>query len=409
MVPINIRFIVFNQTKPIRSVMNFFKKKTLEKKSFYPTFITTLKNYSLNSVEPTFEEISTIGYQNNPIVYRCVSLIARSLSSVRLHLKEKSKQENILNHPVLSILQAPNPLQSYESFTEMVVSHLLLSGNAFIEYVGDQYSCGELYVLRPDRVRILCNEQGFPEKYEYRIGTTTHHVGIDRITGRSRIVHIKLFNPFDNHWGQSPLMAAMSLVQFRNQALEHNLSILKRGGTPSGILTLDSEYEMTEDQQAQLRIDLENLYAGKDNAGRIMILGNGLRWEKTGLSPNEMDFLKGQEETARGIAQLFGIPPMCIGLSGDERFSNYKEARVHLWEETLLPMLNFIVSSYQKLLNMMDQNLRLEYSKDEIDALSIKREALWERTNNARFLTINEKRRMLGFAPLPEGDVLEAA
>ncbi|ETZ04633.1 MULTISPECIES: phage portal protein [Holospora] len=387
--------------------MKFFKKKSLEKKTVSASFLTS--GYPCSILEQTFEEMATIGYQNNPIVYRCITLIARSIASVKIFLKQKTLENKILHHPILSLLNNPNPFQSYEAFTEMVVSHLLLSGNAFIEYVGDLQGYGELYVLRPDRVRIICNDQGVPENYEYRIGNTTHQVSIDRLTGRSCIVHVSLFNPFESHWGQSPLTAAMPLIQFRNQALEHNLSVLKRGGTPSGILTVDSQYEMTEDQKAQLRTDLENLYAGKDNAGRIMVLSNGLRWEKTGFSPQEMAFLEGQGEAARGIAQLFGIPPTCIGIPGDERFANYKEARVHMWEETLIPMVNLILSTYQKLLGILDQNVELTYSKDEIDALSVKREALWERTNNAEFLTINEKRKIMGFAPLPDGDVLAAA
>ncbi|ETZ06877.1 hypothetical protein P618_200948 [Holospora obtusa F1] len=387
--------------------MKIFKKKPAERKTISAAFLNT--GYSCSTLEQTFEEAATIGYQNNPIVYRCITLISRSIASVKLHLNSKSSEKKILHHPILSLLNNPNPFQSYETFTEMVVSHLLLSGNAFIEYVGNPQGYGELYVLRPDRVRIMYNEQGFPEHYEYRIGNTTHTVPIDRLTGRSSMVHISLFHPFESHWGQSPLTAAMSLVQFRNQALEHNLSILRRGGTPSGILTVDSQYEMTDDQKAQLRTDLENLYAGRDNAGRIMVLSNGLRWEKTGFSPQEMAFLEGQGEAARGIAQLFGIPPTCIGIPGDERFANYKEARVHMWEETLIPMTNLVISNYQKLLGIIDQNVELTYSKDEIDALSVKREALWERTNNAEFLTINEKRQIMGFAPLPDGDVLAAA
>ncbi|PPE03179.1 phage portal protein [Holospora curviuscula] len=389
--------------------MKFFKKKPLEKKAVSTPFLTTSSNYGYSGKEHTFEEMAALGYQNNPIVYRCITLIARSIASVQIHLKKKLSDTRITHHPIISLLNNPNPFQRYESFTEMVVSHLLLSGNAFIEYVGDASSCGELYILRPDHVRILYTNQGFPETYEYQIGNTTHHIPIDGLTGRSQIVHISLFNPFENHWGQSPLMAAMPLVQFRNEALDHNLSILKRGGNPSGVLTVDSQYEMTEEQRIQLRTDLENLYTGRDNAGRIMVLSNGLRWEKTGFSPQEMAFLEGQGEAARGIAQLFGIPPTCIGIPGDERFANYKEARVHMWEETLIPMVNLILSNYQKLLSILDKEVELSYSKDDIDALSIKREALWERTNNAAFLTINEKRRIMGFTPLPDGDVLVAA
>jgi phage portal protein BeeE len=44
---------------------------------------------------------------------------------------------------------------------------------------------------------------------------------------------------------------------------------------------------------------------------------------------------------------------------------------------------------------------------DRIDALAADRTALWDRLADAAFLTLNEKREAVGYAPVPGGDRLE--
>ena len=67
-------------------------------------------------------------------------------------------------------------------------------------------------------------------------------------------------------------------------------------------------------------------------------------WREMGLSPRDLDFISGKSLSAREIAQAYGVPPMLVGVPGDATFANYREARYHLWEDTILPLLNNLVS-----------------------------------------------------------------
>lgn len=355
--------------------------------------------------QDSYEEHAHNGYRRNSIVYRCVNLIAQCISSVKLCVQKDGQL--VKDHPILKLLSNPNTLQtSYCDFMQTLISHLLLSGNAFIQLVGE-----ELYILRPDRVKVLLGKDGFPAAYEYRVGTHCQRLTISDFSDVSSILHISLFNPLDAHWGQSPLTAASSLVSFRNQALEHNAAILENGGRPSGLLIVDTEQEMTAPQREQLREDLENLYAGRKNAGRMMVLEGKFRWETLGISPKDMDFLKGQEKSGREIAQVFGIPPVCIGIRSEhETFSSYKEARLHMWEDTLLPLLQYVLEHLnQWFFSLYGKEVHLTFNKDNIDALSVKRDELWDRVNKAEFLTINEKRSLLGLPHLSETQTSQLA
>ncbi len=50
--------------------------------------------------------------------------------------------------------------------------------------------------------------------------------------------------------------------------------------------------------------------------------------------------------------------------------------------------------------------VRVVIDTDKIDALAADRTAQWERISNAEFLTLNEKREAVGYAPIDGGDRL---
>ena len=98
---------------------------------------------------------------------------------------------------------------------------------------------------------------------------------------------------------------------------------------------------------------------------------------------------------------------MLAGVPGDATFANYREARFHLWEDTILPLLEFLVAEFNLWLTpYFGENLRLGYDADSIPALAPRREAAWSKIAQADFLTINEKRQAVGYGPLNGADRL---
>jgi HK97 family phage portal protein len=63
-----------------------------------------------------------------------------------------------------------------------------------------------------------------------------------------------------------------------------------------------------------------------------------MEWKDTGLSPKDMDFLESKNMAAREIALALGVPPQLLGIPGDNKFSNYSEARKSFWQETINPL-----------------------------------------------------------------------
>ncbi|MBM3467895.1 MAG: phage portal protein [Alphaproteobacteria bacterium] len=356
-----------------------------------------------------YDSLAAEGYQKNVIVYRCVNLIARGLSSVPWLLYRGSTE--IESHPLLTLLNSPSPRQAGSAFMESVVGYLLLSGNTYIESViNEEGSPIELHSLRPDRIKIIPSATGIPAGYEYNVSGQRKIYTCDPITGYSTLLHLKNFHPLNDWYGMSPIEAAAQSIDQHNAVAGHNLALLQNGGRPSGGLIVrptPHSRGMSEEQRDSLRSDLREIYSGQKNAGQIIILEGDCDWREMGLSPKDLDFIEGKNLSSREIAQAYGVPPMLVGVPGDATFANYKEARFHLWEDTILPLLEFLVAEFNLwLVPAFEENLCLSYNIDAIPALTSRREAVWSKITAADFLTINEKRHAVGYGPIVDGDVL---
>ena len=132
-----------------------------------------------------------------------------------------------------------------------------------------------------------------------------------------------------------------------------------------------------------------------------MLLEGGLDWKQMGFSPKDMDFMEARNGAARDIALALGVPPMLLGIPGDNTYSNYQEANRAFWRQTVLPIVNRLANSLQNWLGpVWSGDLRLGFDRDAVEALATDREALWTRVNQADFLTVNEKRTATGYGEI---------
>lgn len=354
--------------------MKWFQKK--KSQAFF------LENFSPQMTPWRYDALAEEGYHKNVIVYRCVNLIARAMAGIPWLLFDV-KDHPVERHILLDLL--------HTSFTETLAGHLLLSGNAFIEIAGI------LKLIRPDRIHIHHKNDIFV--YDHVFEGKTRRIPLHPKTGEPALIHIKLFHPLNDCYGMSPLEASSSAIDQHNAVGMHNLSLLQNGGRPSGAFFIKTSTPLTEEQRSRLKHDLQSGYEGTQNAGKLLMLEGDMEWKELGLSPKDLDFSEGKNLSAREIAQAFGVPPMLVGVPGDATFSNYKEARFHLWEDTILPLLELVVNTLNRQLTLL-YDVRLSYDTDAIPALWNRREALWKTLSSCSFLTTNEKREALGYGPL---------
>jgi len=340
------------------------------------------------------------GVEQNPVAYRCVRMIAEAAASVPLRLVQDG--ETLADHPIHAILQTPNPKQSGPGFLETVYGYLQTAGNSYIRAVTLDGQPRELYALRPDRMRIRADARGWISAYEYSTGERREVYPVDS-DDIAPILHLKLFHPLNDHYGLAPLSVAGRAIDVQNAATAWNKALLDNSARPSGALVYagpDGADHLTPEQFSRLKAELEDAYAGAANAGRPLLLEGGLDWRAMSLSPADMDFIEAKNNAAREIALAFGIPPMLLGIPGDNTYANYREANLAFWKQTVLPLVRKTAAALGSWLQPAFQPeagpFTLEPDSDAVAALSVERETRWRQIAQADFLEDDEKRKLLG-------------
>lgn len=331
-------------------------------------------------------------YLRNAIAQRAVRLVAESAASA-------AWVSTPAGHPALRLLANPNPGQPGAAFIEALASHLVLAGNAYVEVVtGPDDMPMELHLLRPERVTVVPGPTGWPQEYRHAVGGAVTRYGVCPVSGRGELLHIRAFHPLDDHYGLSPLEAAQLPIETHNAAGRWNKALLDNAARPCGALVFEPGQgaTLTQDQFERLKVEMEAGFQGASNAGRPLLLEGGLKWQPLSLSPAELDFIEARNAAAREIALAFGVPPMLLGLPGDNTYANYSEANRALWRLTVLPLLGKIASSLSAYLGHWWEGVQLDISRNAIPALAADRERLWRQVAAADFLSAQEKRHLLG-------------
>ena len=409
----NIKSNFYIKTKNIKMKIfsNLLKKNQL-KETKNNIFYNDTKSYFQQLGKPVwssrnYEKFSDEGYIKNVITYKCISMIAKNSSTVPFILYEKTgnKKEVIKNHKLLNLLKRPNPMQNKFEFFESLYSFKLIAGNSYMKAIfsqNEEYFSNpkELFILRPDRMTVIAGSNGLPMGYKYKVNNSTKNFYVNSITGKSEILHLKNFNPTDDWYGLSPIESAAYSIDQHNEAGQWNQAMLQNGARPSGALIVKSENGnsfLTEEQFDRLKNQLDKEFSGSDNAGKPLLLEGGLEWKEMSLSPRDMDFLNIKNSSARDIALAFGVPAQLLGIPGDNTYNNMAEARLSLWEQTIIPFIENIIDALNSwLVPMFGDGLELGYDKDAISPLALRRDNLWNRIGNADFLSEDEKREILG-------------
>ncbi len=341
-----------------------------------------------------FVSLAGEGFVRNPVVHRCVKIIAEAANAVPLAVEEGGRR--LAEHPALALLRRPNPRQSGGELLEAVYAYLQTAGNAYLEAAVIDGEVRGLFCLRPDRMRVVAGKDGWPGAYAYSAGGATRTLSQEPAP-IPKVLHLALFHPLDDHYGLSPLDAAQQSMDIHNAAARWNKALLDNAARPSGALVYSAGGHLTPDQFARLKSELEQGFAGAQNAGRPMVLEGGLDWKSIALSPRDMDFIELKNGAAREIALAFGVPPMLLGIPGDNTYANMAEANRALWRQTVVPLVRRVADDLGAwLAPAFGGGFTIVPDLDRVEALAEDRAALWARIGGASFLSDEEKRAMLG-------------
>lgn len=376
-------------------IMSWFRgtaSRDLEQKSS-ATAEVVVEQYGNATAVWSDRDIETFAehvYKINSVGYRCVKMIAEAAAGVPL-INMDVVTESAKPHPFLDLLASPSQGNDQEAFLTALYSFLLLAGNAYIEGVlSGKKEPLELWNLRPDRMSITPGSRGVPKDFVYTVAGRRVVWPVSQLDGRSKIVHIKEFHPLDDWYGMSRAEAAVYGINRHNSASAHNQATLQNGATPSGVLayepfsldgkTVHAGAKEIEAAEAKLR----EKHSGPKNAGRPFVTNGKVNWQQMGVTPRDMDFQNGKDDAAWDICLAMGVPPV-LAVKGESTYNNRREAKLELYEETVLPLVRRACSVLSHWANMhYAEPVTLQPDLDQISALEPRREL--KRTSTVELL-----------------------
>ena len=271
-------------------------------------------------------------------VYSCVRILAEAIAGLPLHLytyKKDGGKEKAIGHPLYLLLHdEPNPEMSSFVFRETLMTHLLLWGNAYAQIIRN--GKGEvvaLYPLMPNRMTVDRDSSG-QLFYSYQMNNSdapTMKTG-SVILKSSDVLHIPGLG-FDGLVGYSPIAMAKNAIGLAIATEEYGAKFFANGATPGGLL----EYPGTVKDPDRVRESWNKGFSGSQNAGKVAILEEGMKYTPISIAPEQAQFLETRKFQINEIARIFRVPPHMVGDLEKSSFSNIEQQSLEFVKYTLDP------------------------------------------------------------------------
>lgn len=334
-------------------------------------------------------------------VWACVRLLSESVSTLPLKIYERQadgSRKAATGHPAWAVLcRRPNPEMTPSRFMLMVVASICLRGNAFIEkkFIGSRLV--SLVPLLPQNMVVKRLETGSLE-YTYTDN------GSKRVITVKNIMHIRGFG-LDGVCGMMPMMTGRDVIGSAMAVEESAAKIFEHGLQSSGFLS--AEQALDKDQRERLRGYMAK-FTGSKNAGKIMVLEGGLKYQNVTMNPEAAQMLESRSFSIEEICRWFRVPPFMVGHTTKQSSwaSSLEGMNLQFLTHTLRPLLVNIEQEIARCLLDSDDDIFAEFSVEGLlRADSAGRAAYYTSALQNGWMSRNDVRRLENMPPIDGGDI----
>ncbi|MBT0720590.1 phage portal protein [Rosenbergiella collisarenosi] len=334
-------------------------------------------------------------------VWACVRLLSESISTLPLKIYQREadgSRKVAINHPAYKILcRRPNLEMTPSRFMLMLVASLCLRGNAFIEKKMIGAKLVSLVPLLPQNMVVKRLDDG---SLQY---TYTESSG-QRVIPVKNIMHIRGFG-LDGVCGMMPMMAGKDVIGSAMAVEESAAKIFENGLQSSGFLS--AETPLNDEQRERLRGYMQ-AFTGSRNAGKIMVLEGGLKYQNVTMNPEAAQMLESRSFSIEEICRWFRVPPFMVGHADKQSSwaSSVEGMNLQFLTNTLRPMLVNIEQEISRCLLDSDDDLFAEFSVEGLlRADSAGRSAYYTTALQNGWMSRNDVRRLENLPPIEGGDI----
>jgi HK97 family phage portal protein len=327
-------------------------------------------------------------------VYACVRLIADTIASLPVdsYIRQEGTRQQFRPRPTW--LDSPDIGVTKEDHFQQILVSLLLNGNSFTRIIRDEE--GEvlaLSVLNPQFTEVRRDANG---RLFYVYSARDRIEDVD-------MIHIRDLTLPGELRGKSRIDLVKENLGLARALEEFAARFFGQGSTTSGIIQFPGN--LSREQAKNLVDAFEDGHKGLRRSHRPGILFGGATFEKTGVNPNESQFIESRQFAVEEIARIFRVPPSMIGVTtpGAQSYASVEANQLHFLQHTLAPYLAKIESEYSVLLagRAFVRFNTAGLLRGDIAA----RNASYAQGLNNGYLSVNDVRRFEDMTPIQGGDV----
>lgn len=345
-------------------------------------------------------EINLTNVRDFFAIYACQTLISADISKISVNVKAKDGDgvPVVINN---AILQRPNEFQNSTQFRQWWITSKLIAGNTFVLKQRDaRGKITALTILDPGKVLPLVAEDG---SVYYRLGQDflAKLKETDLIIPASEIIHDRYQPQTHPLVGVSPIFSAALAGALGKKIQEDAHYFFQNGASMSGILTAPGA--ISKDTATLLSDRFNAGYSG-EKAGRVAVVGDGLKFEPMRAKGVDSQIVEQLKLTAEVVASCYHVPPFKIGMADSP--AKQQEANLIYYADCLQVLIEEMETCLTQGLELPAQ----QYVELEIeDLMRMDSSAIYETLTKAisgSISTPNEARKRVGLAPLVGGDAI---
>lgn len=332
---------------------------------------------------------------------------AKLTPAVKRRLPDGSTEEAV-DHELYDLLYTPNSYQDYFQWAEMMQFSLVMRGNAYAVKIRNLR--GRVVKLIPVNADWVALWEAPDGEIFYRITPNGLHMmaelqGQPFLIPAEDILHVRGFS-INGLLGASRIALAKEAIGlaigYERQAAQY----LGQGASLSGILTTDAK--LTTEAAERIAVDWKNKKGGLQNAGKIVVLEQGLKYQETSFNAVDAEFIAARGLQLQEVARIWRIPPHMMGdlaRSTNNNIEQQSQEYINLTQSSYTVRWAWV---WDVAFELRRQSLFIDYDLTILTrANQTARYANYARGISGGFLEPNEARIDDGKKPLPEGKGLQ--
>lgn len=319
--------------------------------------------------------------------------------------------ELITEHPLIQLIENPNPFYAGEQLYAGTIYSLSTDGNAYwVKVRSGRGEVGELWWIPHQLMEPKWTDGStdFISHYEYCVQGNRVRLEV------SDVVHFRDgVDPQNMRKGLSPLRGLLREIWSDNEAAMFTASLMMNGGVPGLVLSPKNDADsITPEQAEQAREKIDSGYT-RERRGKTIVMTGPTDLNQFGFNPQELDMSALRDVSEERVTAALGVPAAVVGfgagLQQTKVGATMRELRQLAWHNGVIPLQRIVTGQINRaLLADFDDKGKVEYDNSDVEALSEDETKHVERVTKlvtAGIWTRGEGREETGREAGPEDDV----